>query len=223
MGHARRGCGVEGLVMDSLLNDRFSISGINAEGVPFKLDCGVYAKFIYPEAVSWSFPGGNQQYPPEMWYAATLHDISGKLNGGYKHTGLDLNLDISPWGDVERTLGLAVYAVTDGIVSYITDAWSGVPMLVLRVEHDGAPLWIRYAHIMPVVMIGQAVKAGQALGGFANYKLSGGGDHLHVDCALDEYTREWLTPSIRWIDIVDVLKVHLDPQRVDAMLAKGDA
>ena len=38
--------------MDSLLNDRFSIAGINADGVPFKLDCGVYAKFIYPEAVS---------------------------------------------------------------------------------------------------------------------------------------------------------------------------
>ena len=207
--------------MDSLLNDRFSIAGINADGVPFKLDCGVYAKFIYPEEASWAFPVGNQQYPPEMWYVATVHDISGKLNNGYKHTGIDLNLDVSPWGDVERTIGLAVYAVADGIVTYITDAWSGVPMLVVRVEHNGAPLWIRYGHIMPVVMIGQAVKAGQALGGFANYKLGGGGDHLHVDCALDEFTREWLHMGIGWIDPVTILSAHLDPLRVQAMLRKG--
>jgi len=207
--------------MDNLLNDKFSISGVNADGVPFKLDCGVYAKYIYDEPTPWAFPVGSQQYPPEMWYAATVHDMTGKLNNGYKHTGLDLNLDLSPWGDIERTLGLAVYAVTDGIVTYITQAWSGVPMIVLQVEHAGEPLWIRYAHIMPVVMIGQAVKAGQALGGFANYLLGAGGDHLHADCALDKFTREWLTPSIRWIDIVDILKAHLDPLRVDAMLKKG--
>ena len=207
---------------DALLNDRFSISGINAEGVPFKLDCGVYAKFVYPEAASWAFPVGmHQQYPPEMWYAATVHDLTGKLNNGYKHSGLDLNLAMFEYGDVERRLGLSVYAVTDGIVEYITNAWSGVPMLVLRVEHDGAPLWIRYAHIMPVVMLGQVVKAGQALGGFANWTPGAGGDHLHLDCALDKFTREWLAPSIRWLDPVDVLKMHLDPARVDAMCQKG--
>ena len=208
--------------MDNLLNDRFSIAGINAEGVPFKLDCGVYAKFVYPEEVSWAFPVGNGQYIPERWYAATLHDLTGALNNGYKHTGIDLNLDVSPHGDIERTLGLSVYAVTDGIVEYITNSWSGVPMLVLRVEHDGAPLWIRYAHIMPVVMLGQAIKAGQALGGFANWTPGAGGDHLHLDCALDKFAREWLTPTIRWVDPVDVLKMHLPPERVDAMIAKGN-
>ena len=181
----------------------------------------VCVPYVKPQTTNWTFPVGNQQYPPEMWYAATVHDLSGQLNGGYKHSGIDLNLDISPWGDVERTLGLAVYAVTDGVVTYITDAWAGVPMLVTRVEHDGTPLWIRYGHIMPVVMLGQAVKAGQALGGFANYKLSGGGDHLHLDCALDEYKREWLTPGIRWVDPVDILSMHLDPQRIRAMLQKG--
>ena len=203
--------------MDNLLNDKFSISGVNADGVPFKLDCGVYAKYIYDEPTPWAFPVGSQQYPPEMWYAATVHDMTGKLNNGYKHTGLDLNLDLSPWGDIERTLGLAVYAVTDGIVTYITQAWSGVPMLVIQVEHAGEPLWIRYAHIMPVVMIGQAVKAGQALGGFADWKT---GDHLHLDMCFDKIERDWLTDK-RWVDPVDLLKMHLDPARVDAMMKKG--
>jgi len=200
--------------MDSLLNDRFSISGINADGVPFKLDCGVYAKFIYPEDTEWAFPVGNGQYIPERWYSAQQHSVT--------HTGIDLNLDVSPRGDIERTLGLSVYAIADGVVTYVTDAWSGVPMIVIRHEHDGLPIFFRYAHIVPVVMLDQAVKAGQALGSFADWGSSiKKGDHLHLDCALDKFDRQWLTPTIRWLDPVDVLKQHLPPERVDAMCKKG--
>jgi len=173
------------------------------------------------EPDAWAFPVGEGQYPPEKWYAATVHDPTGAKNNGYKHTGIDLNLDMSPWGDIERTLGLAAYAVADDVVSYVTDNWSGVPMLVIRHEHAGAPLWVRYAHIVPTVMVGQVVKAGQTLGGFADYKLGDTGDHLHFDMALDPFTREWLTPSIYWVDPVSVLKVHLDLARVDAMLMRG--
>jgi len=171
----------------------------------------------------WAFPVGmHQQYPPEMWYAATLHDTTGKLNNGYKHTGIDLNLDVAPHGDIERTLGLSVYAVTDGIVTYITQNWSGVPMLVINVLHAGEPLWIRYAHIVPCVMLGEVVHAGQPLGGFADWGASPSkGDHLHFDCALDEFTREWLHMGIGWIDPVTILSAHLDPLRVQAMLRKG--
>jgi hypothetical protein len=75
---------------------------------------------------------------------------------------------------------------------------------------------------MPAVMLGQIVKAGQALGSFADWGSSiQKGDHLHLDCALDKFTREWLTPSIRWLDPVDVLKMHLSPERVDLMCKKG--
>ena len=174
-----------------------------------------------PPEQTWAFPVGQKQYIPERWYAATVHDPTGKLNNGYKHTGLDLNLDVSPYGDVERTLGLSVYAVTDGVVSYITESWSGVPMLVLNVMHDGEPLWVRYAHITPVVMLGEVVHAGQSLGGFADWGGMDGGDHLHLDMCLDAIERDWLSDK-RWVDPVDVLKAHLSPARVDAMCKKGN-
>jgi len=174
-----------------------------------------------PQPDKWAFPVGQGQYIPERWYAATVHSLDGSLNAnGYKHSGIDLNLDVSPRGDIERTLGLSVYAVADGIVTYITDNWSDVPMLVINVMHEGEPLWVRYAHIMPVVMLNQVVRAGQALGGFANWTRLDGGDHLHFDACLDPIERDWLTAK-RWIDPVDVLKAHLDPARVDAMVRKG--
>ena len=134
--------------------------------------------------------------------------------------GIDLNLDLSPYGDIERTLGLSVYAVADGIVTNITPNWSGVPMLVINVMHNGEPLWVRYAHIIPCVMKGEVVHPGQALGTFANWQGFSGGDHLHFDMALDAFTTEWCTASIRWVDPVDVLKAHLSPVRVDAMCKK---
>lgn len=173
------------------------------------------------EPHAWAFPVGGGEYPPERWYAATVHDLTGAKNGGYKHTGIDLNLDVAPRGDIERTLGLRVYAVADGIVTYVTDNWSGVPMLVINVMHDNEPLWIRYAHIIPAVALGDNVHAGETLGVFADWQHNDGGDHLHLDMALDPFTREWLDPKIRWVDPVPVLKAHFDPAKVDAMLRRG--
>jgi len=183
-------------------------------------DCTPKAKQSTPNA--WSFPVGNGQYPPERWYAASVHDLTGAANNGYKHTGIDLNLAMHEFGDVERRLGLSVYAVADGVVTYVTDSWSGVPMIVVQSVHGTTLgtnnyIWIRYAHIIPAVMVGQTVKAGQILGAFADWKT---GDHLHLDMALTPFTREWLASGIDWIDPVPVLKAHLDPKRVDAMLDK---
>lgn len=180
---------------------------------------------VEPElaAVTWVMPVGEGDYPSSMWYAATWHDLTGARNGGYKHTGVDLNLDVAPWGDVERALDLGIYAVADGVVTYSTLNWSGVPMVVIRHEHEGFPLWVRYAHISPRPLAswpwGEVVAAGQCLGGFADWPERG--DHLHFDMALDEFTREWLDPRIRWLDPVPVLKSHHDPAIVDAMLRKG--
>jgi len=165
----------------------------------------------------WFFPVGDDDYPPEKWYAATVHDLTGVLNNGYRHTGLDLNLDVPPWGDVERRLGLSVYAIHDAEVVYVTDSWSGVPMLVIKTQWRGKPLWVRYGHVVPVVKTGQGVGGGEKLGGFANWRT---GDHLHFDMALDPFTREWLDPTIHWIDPVEVLKDTLDPHIVDEMIRR---
>jgi len=150
----------------------------------------------------WDFPVGEGQYPPEMWYCATIHDPTGRLpqpyGGPRLHYGIDLNLDVAPWGDIERILGLSVSAIAPGIVHYVTKNWGGVGMVVIRHEHDGAPLWVRYAHITPVVMSGQTVAAGQTLGAFADWRT---GDHLHFDCARKAYTHEYNT-SIGFIDPV---------------------
>lgn len=189
------------------------------------LGSNLLLRFVPPTQLQpppvWAFPVGNAEYPPEAWYAASLHDPTGVLNDGYKHTGLDLNLDKAPWGDVERILGLAVYAIADGVVTYLTDNWSGVPMIVVKHEHNGVPLWTRYAHILPTVTLGETITAGQTIGAFANYTQGTGGDHLHFDMATDEFTREWLTTDINWIDPVPVLKTHLNPSTVDEMLKRG--
>ena len=164
------------------------------------------------EPQPWHFPVGEGDYPPERWYCAQYHDLA-------THTGLDLNLAFAEFGDVERRLDLSVYAVADGVTTYSTPKWSGVPMVVIRHEHEGAPLWVRYAHIWPILLGG--VGAGNRLGSFANWKLGAGGDHLHIDMALDPFTREWLDPNIRWRNPVPIFKAHLDPERVDAMLERG--
>ena len=163
------------------------------------------------EPQPWHFPVGEGDYPPERWYCAQDH--------GPQHTGLDLNLDVSPWGDVERLLLLSNYALAAGVVTYMTTNWSGVGMVVIKHEHDGAPLWVRYAHVDSYLHVGFTVSAGQRIGGFADWPEKG--DHLHLDMALDQFTREWLTPRIRWRNPVPILKAHLDPATVDAMLRKG--
>lgn len=158
----------------------------------------------------WDFPVGNFEYPPEKWYAASYHVPS-------SHSGLDLNIDIPPWGDTERVLGLKVYAVTDMLITYMTSNWSGNPMLVGK--KVGEDLYIRYAHIIPMVELGDTVEAGDVLGLFADWET---GDHLHFDMATDYFEREYLTPGINWIDPVPILKQHLGEEEVKAMLRRGD-
>ena len=175
-----------------------------------------------PAETRWHFPVGEGDYSPERWYCSVWHSLDGSLNAnGYKHTGIDLNLDVSPWGDVERALNLSIFAIAEGIVTYRTQDWSGVPMIVIRHMHDGQPLFVRYGHVSPVVHVGHEVFSGQRLGGFANWRKGDGGDHLHFDMALDPFTREWLDPDIRWLGPVPALKEHLNSAKVDAMLRRG--
>jgi len=182
---------------------------------------GTYCFSPVIEKDQWAFPVGDQEYPPEDWYAATVHDLTGAKNNGYKHSGYDLNLDLFEHGDVERRLGLGIYSITYGIVYYVTDSWSDVPMMVLKYWHNNQWLFVRYAHIVTDLVKGDLVKRGQLLGTFADWRRLGGGDHLHLDMATSPFTREWLNKSVSWVDPAPILKAHLDPVTVDEMLKKG--
>ena len=170
-----------------------------------------------PRPDAWAFPVGDADYPPARWYCATWHSPKGELNrNNYKHTGVDLNLDETPWGDVERTLGLSVSALAFGVVHFVTQNWYGNPMVVIRHEHEGAPLYVRYAHIVPVVKVGETVYAGTKLGPFANWRT---GDHLHLDMATAPYTTVWFPAGM--MNPVPILELHLGTGPVAEMLAKG--
>jgi len=172
------------------------------------------------EPAAWHFPVGEGIYPPEKWYCSVWHDPTGARNAGYKHTGIDLNLDVSPWGDVERMLDLSIFAVADGTVHCVIPNWYGAPMIVVRHEHEEEWLYVRYGHIIPTVHVGDIVRGGQRLGRFADWKRGDGGDHLHFDMSWTAYTMQWFTSGM--LDPVPILKAHLDSELVDAMLRKGN-
>jgi len=177
--------------------------------------------------VVWAFPVGTEKYPAEAWYCATVHDPSGRANNGYGHTGIDLNVDRWPWGDVDR--GQPVRAVADGIIQAVSYSSRYLGSVILEVEHNGGLLYWRYWHLMNDELFQsleplQAVRAGDVLGYIGNYTLGAGGDHLHLDCATRLFGPHWWFTrhaDVEWIDPVPVLMAHLDQKRVDKMLAKG--
>jgi len=76
------------------------------------------------------YPKG-KVYKPGQYYCATLHDLTGKANGGYKHTGVDLNLAISPYGDVDR--GQPVFAVADGEIMALDYSTKYLGCVILKI------------------------------------------------------------------------------------------
>lgn len=176
----------------------------------------------------WSYPVGNHIWPAENWYAAAVHDIGeGRLNDPpYRHTGIDLNMWKSPWGDVDR--GAAIYAVADGVIDSKGYSVNYLGSIILLVEHAGEPLYIRYWHLernalFESFIVGDRVSSGELLGHIGNYTLGAGGDHLHFDMALDPFEPHWWHTrhrTVRWVDPVPILKMHLDDDVVDAMLRR---
>ena len=180
-------------------------------------------------ALLWAYPVGTPEHPPEHWYAACIHDTTGKANpGGYAHTGIDLNLDRRPWGDVDR--GMPVLAVAPGVVRVVGYSTSYLGSVITESVYNGRPLFWRHWHlandaVFRSIAVGQMVAAGQQVGAIGNYTLGAGGDHSHLDCALDLFGAHWWFtnhPAVRWIDPVPILQQNLDPARVTSMLRKGD-
>jgi murein DD-endopeptidase MepM/ murein hydrolase activator NlpD len=162
----------------------------------------------------WVLPVGTEDFPPERWYVAQRHTQS--------HTGLDINLDEPPWGDVER--GFPIFSIASGMVLEVgqSDGWLSV--VVIRHQHEGDPIYVRYAHLESISLFeGQGVEANNVVGYLGNWKGGDGGDHLHFDMALDHFHwAAWRTPGVTWVDPVPVLKAHINPDLVDAMMRRGD-
>ena len=182
------------------------------------------AAFTIPDQPqSWHFPVGSDEYPIEKWYIATVHDLTGKANNGYKHSGIDYNVEVPPRGDIDR--GQPVFAIADGTVYGTWHSERNLASVVIQVTHMGAPLYVRYWHLARDntflnLRPGLAVTVGQTIGHLGSYIP--GGDHLHFDMALDAFHPGcWLTPSVRWVDPVTVLEYHLDPGLVEASLHIG--
>lgn len=170
----------------------------------------------------WAYPVGSCEYPTEEWYCAAWHDTTGAKNDGYCHTGIDENVDHYPWGDVDR--GQPVWAIASGTVYAAGYSNSYLGGVVIEIEHDGTPLWVRYWHLESCDWKpGDMIMVDDCIGHIGNYTLGAGGDHLHLDMARNPFQPHWWFtkhPDIRWIDPVPVLKAHLDPAVVDAMLKK---
>jgi murein DD-endopeptidase MepM/ murein hydrolase activator NlpD len=175
---------------------------------------------IPPQPQAWHFPVGSDEYPIEQWYIATFHDLTGKANNGYKHSGIDYNIETYPRGDIDR--GQPVFAVADGQVYGTWYSERNLASVVIQVTHQDAPLYVRYWHLAQDdtflnLRPGIKVECGQTLGHLGDYKR--GGDHLHFDMALDAFHPGcWLIPAVRWVDPVTVLEHHLDPKVVEASL-----
>jgi len=178
-----------------------------------------------PLSAPWVPPVGNAEYPPESWYCYTLHDVTGRRNrDDYPHTGGDFNLDIRPWGDVD--VNQPVFCVTDGIVTDVGFSQRYRGGIVIKVDHFGIPLYIRYWHLKESVSqrytVGAPVFAGEELGEIDIYP--GGAAHCHIDMAWQPFKTNWWFnrhPEIEWANPAYILKTHIDPDLVDAMMARG--
>ena len=161
------------------------------------------------------FPVGTDEYPPEDWYVPTSQLFTPA------HFGIDLNLDVAPYGDVER--GFPIYAVLDGVVTYTTDNWSGVGMCIIEHEliEEATVYYAQYAHVDLMVNEGECVSAGTVIGRIANWTGGDGGDHLHFGVSTEPVEREYAGWPY-WIDPVEWLKRFISPEIVDASIARGN-
>lgn len=178
------------------------------------------------EQEGWNFPVGSVQYPTEKWYCACWHDPTGARNGGYQHTGIDLNVDVWPRGDIDR--GQPAWAVTGGTVHAVGYDRYYLGGIVVKSLVEGAYLWWRYWHL-EFGLLGQMwapgdeICAGDLVGHIGNYTLGAGGDHVHLDCARHPFEPNWWFtrhPEVQWVDPLPILERYLDPALVEKMVER---
>jgi len=172
----------------------------------------------------WCSPVGTPDHPAEDWYSYTVHDLTGRRNAGYGHTGLDLNARWGGRGNAD--VGQPVFAVTDGEV--VSVGWSDryCAGIVLRVNHFGVPLYVRYWHLerqtASMFSVGDLVSCGANLGHIDVYPS--GYAHLHFDMAWQPFEWNWWFtrhPEIEWANPKWVLMQHLDHALVERITERG--
>jgi len=122
---------------------------------------------VLDKPLPWHFPVGSDEYPIEQWYIASVHDLTGVKNNGYKHSGIDYNVEVPPRGDVDR--GQPVWAIAGGEVYGTWHTERNLASVVIKVYHDDVPLYVRYWHLARDVTFlglrpGLEIGAGQCLG-----------------------------------------------------------
>lgn len=176
----------------------------------------------------WRSPVGNEAHPPSDWYTYITHDLTGRLNpGGYRHTGLDFNgnwrKDGKFRGDVD--IGEPVFCVADAEVVDVGWSESFRAGIVLKVDHFGTSLWVRYWHLQKPVLdfqVGQRVAQGQLIGLIDKYPKDFA--HCHWDTAYHEIKHNWwwtYHKDVAWANSLQILRMHLDHALVDSMTGRG--
>ena len=211
--------------------DVYMLSEAGADFALLTLEGRAYLE-VLDESPAWHFPIGSKKYPVEKWYIASRHLERSTIWAGGVHTGVDYNVEVPPRGDIDR--GQPVFAIADGAVYATGYSQTSLASIVIEVQHERKPLWVRYWHLDDDALFkswrpGLPIEAGQELGHLGNYLK--GGDHLHFDmCKVAFHPRVWWTRTsgatneeklARWVDPVPVLKAHLDPNTVDASLRIG--
>lgn len=137
--------------------------------------------------------------PASDWYLAQGHSS--------KHSGLDINLNKAPWGDVE--LGQPIYATCNGLVVFAGQArgayWGNL-VITCSVDQGGLVFW-RYAHARDVVVkAGQVVEIGTLVGHVGKGANDRYAAHLHLDCWRGHVLtpEAWLDRRGVWLDPLEV-------------------
>ena len=215
---------VDALGLDGVARILTEEHGADAVRLAFGFDGGE----VQPDGERWRLPVGEGEYPAAAWYVASVH------NPGV-HIGIDVNLDRHERGDVERRLGLHVFAMADGVVEYVGEDWDVATDWVVVVRHvwKGVTYYVRYAHLAETLVplrVGATVDAGYLLGAFADWGDGSGqgkekGDHLHLDIAMSNQKARYSVNGVTGIEFVDpapLLRDACGAEEYDAMARKGD-
>jgi murein DD-endopeptidase MepM/ murein hydrolase activator NlpD len=139
--------------------------------------------------------------PASDWYLATRHSA--------KHSGIDVNLNRKPWGDVD--LGAPVMSTCNGLVVFAGQAkgrkWGNL-VVTLSVWQSHLIFW-RYAHLREChVDLSQVISIGTEVGTIGKGYGEQYAAHLHLDAWAGAMIapESWLSVGVAWLDPIEVWK-----------------